>query len=268
MASVNDNLNLTSPRVPSTGRPVGPTQPSGLPQPLTSPVVAPHRPDVRQDEALIAARPQTEAEQMSAVLQAVRAAQGKDPDVAPVSKATDKAEAQETRQGKAIADAVGLADGVREGVRLATSADDLARLPVVGKAVQAGTRTGRVLTALAESKAGQAIANAMSQNKVLAPAARFLGRIAPVAGVAVAGYDLYDATKTNQDPKASTTEKVLASTKAALSSVAGAAGVATLALAPTGVGAAIAGVVALGAGLLSLGVDLWLGQVRKDRKGS
>ncbi|MNE91352.1 hypothetical protein D3C80_1889540 [compost metagenome] len=46
------------------------------------------------------------------------------------------------------------------------------------------------------------------------------------------------------------------------------AGVATLALAPTGIGAAIAGGVALGAGLLSLGVDLFLGKVRKDRQAA
>ncbi|MNU08179.1 hypothetical protein D3C72_2541050 [compost metagenome] len=41
---------------------------------------------------------------------------------------------------------------------------------------------------------------------------------------------------------------------------------ATLVLAPTGVGAAVAGGIALGAGLLSLGVDLVLGKVRDDRK--
>jgi hypothetical protein len=269
MASVNENLNPQ--RTASTGRSAAApgsnaagsaaagSNPAGS-KPATLPPAAP-KPKTPTDKALIAARPQTDAERQQTILKAVKAAQAQ-----PVAEARPKAE-DEGSTAKKIADGIGLMDGIKEGARIATSSDELARLPGIGKAVQGGTRLGKFFTAIAESKAGKAIATAFQQNKVLAPATRFLGRIAPFAGVAVAGYDIYSATKVNQDPKASTTEKVLANTKAALSGIAGVAGMATLALAPTGIGAAIAGGVALGAGLLSLGADLWLGKLQKDRKG-
>lgn len=263
MASVNENVNPS--RAASAGRPplapgaAAGNAPAGEP-PALAPTVAP-KPKTPTDKALIAARPQTETERQQTILQAVKAAQ-----VAEGKPAGKKAEEDDSRTAKKIADGIGLMDGIKEGTRIATSSDEIARLPGIGKAVQNGSRFGKLFSSLAESKAGQAIALAFKQNKVLAPAVRFLGRIAPFAGAAVAGYDIYDATKTNNDPKASKTEKVLATTKAALSSVAGVAGLATLALAPTGVGAAIAGGIALGAGLLSLGADLMLGKVRKDRE--
>ncbi len=268
MASVNENLNTS--RKASAGRPAaapGSAAASSTAagsaagsKPAVSPPAAP-KPKTPTDKALIAARPQTEAERQQTILQAVRAAQGQ--------PATEEKKAEdEGSTAKKIADGIGLMDGIKEGARIATSSDELARLPGIGKAVQGGTRLGKFFTAIAESKAGKAIATAFQHNKVLAPATRFLGRIAPFAGVAVAGYDIYSATKVNQDPKASTTEKVLANTKAALSGIAGVAGVATLALAPTGIGAAIAGGIALGAGLLSLGADLWLGKLQKDRKAA
>lgn len=255
MATVNENLNPQRPT--TTGRPAGAAAgtPAGA-SPAGKPPAA--KPKTPTDTALIAARPQSEAERQQSVLQAVRAAQGQSAEAPPKE--------DEGSTAKKIADGIGLADGLREGARIATSSDEIARLPVLGRAVQGGTRFGRFFSALTDSKVAKALATAMKEHKVLAPAARFLGRIAPFAGLAVAGYDVYDATKTQKDPKASTTEKVLATTKAALSGIAGVAGMATLALAPTGIGAAIAGGIALGAGLLSLGADLWLGKVRKDRK--
>ncbi|MNR75288.1 hypothetical protein D3C72_59180 [compost metagenome] len=270
MASVNDNL--------STQRSSGASRPAAAPgaaagaaagstPPASSTTTPAVRPRTPTDKALIAARPQSEAERQNAMLQAVRAAQGK---AEAPAKASEKAPAKEedSRTAKVIADGIGVADGIREGARIATNADELARLPGIGRAMQNGSRFGKFFAAIAESKLGKAISTALQHNKVLAPAARFLGRIAPFAGLAVAGYDIYDATKTHKDPKASSTERFLASTKAALSGISGVAGVATLALAPTGIGAAIAGGVALGAGLLSLGVDLFLGKLRKDRQAA
>lgn len=261
MASVNDNLN--TPRAASANRTAGASGAAGAaggPSAGASTATPPARPRTPTDKALIAARPQTEGERQQTILQAVKAAQGE--------TAAPKGEEEDARTVKKIADGIGMVDGIREGTRIATSVDDLARLPGVGRAVQNGSRFGKFFTAIAESKLGRMIATAFENNKVLAPVSRFLGRIAPFAGVAVAGYDIYDATKTHKDPKATTTEKVLASTKAALSGIAGVAGVATLALAPTGIGAAIAGGVALGAGLLSLGVDLFLGKARKEREAA
>lgn len=266
--AVNDNLNTQRPAVgrPGVGggtspvtRPGAPVAPQSPPQPQAPGQGSPHRITARPDQALIAIRPQNEADKQRDVLAAVRAAQGYPPE-AP------KPAEDEAPTAKKVADAVGIADGVREGTRIATNADELARLPMVGKAVGGGSRIGRFFSRIAQSKAGQAIALAMKEHRLIAPAARFLGRVAPIAGMAVAGYDIYDANKTLKDPKASTTEKVLSSAKATLSGIAGTAGVATLALAPTGVGAAIAGGIAIGAGLLSLGADLWLGKVRKDRQ--
>lgn len=279
MATVNDKTKVSTARGPSPARPLGPSQNVPKPPAAPQPPVGPRPPAVRQDEKLIAARPQTDIERQKAILEAVRAAQAAaSQDVAPEKSVSDKPVADkpvadkpepEVSNGapktKVVADAVGLADGVRESMRIATSADELARLPGVGKAVQSGSRLGRIFDAIPESKVGKAIATAMQHNKVLAPASRFLGRIAPLAGVVVAGFDIHSAVKVNQDPKASTKEKVLANAKAGLSAVAGAAGVAALALAPTGIGAAIAGGIALGAGLLSLGADLWLGHAKKER---
>jgi len=260
MASVNENVN--SQRSTSVNRQAGAAgagRAAGAP-PADAPKTPAVKPRTPTDQALIAARPQTEAERQQTVLQAVKAAQAAE--AAPA----DKAQEGETPTGKKIADNIGLVDAVKEGTRIATSSDEIARLPGIGKAVQSGSRFGKFFSAIAESRAGQAIALAFKNNKVLAPAVRFLGRVAPIAGVAVAAYDINDAAKTAKDPKASTAEKVLSGTKAVLSGIAGAAGVATLALAPTGVGAAIAGGIALGAGLLSLGVDLVLGGVRNRRE--
>jgi hypothetical protein len=264
MASVNENLNPS--RAASTARPTGAaagSMPAGNPPAGDSQAAPAPKPKTPTDKALIAARPQSETERQQTMLKAVKAAQA-----AEAAPAGAKEEEFDPAAVKKVADGIGLMDGIKEGTRIATSSDEIARLPGIGKAVQNGSRLGKLFSSISESKVGQAIALAFKQNKVLAPAVRFLGRIAPFAGAAVAGYDIYDATKTNNDPKASKTEKVLANTKAALSSVAGVAGLATLALAPTGVGAAIAGGVALGAGLISLGVDLVLGKVRKDREES
>lgn len=274
--AVNDNLNTQRPASGgrraasgSTGAPTGPTAPATraparAPQaPSPAPEGTPHRVAPRPDEALLAIRPSTEAERHQDVLARVRAAQGQ-PLEAQNAEAP-AAQEDETPTAKKIADGIGLVDGVREGARIATNADELAQLPGVGRTVQGGSRLGRFFSRIADSRAGQAVSLALKEHRVIAPTARFLGRIAPFAGLAVAGYDLYDADKTNRDPKASTTERALSTTKAVLSSIAGVAGVATLALAPTGVGAAIAGGVAIGAGLLTLGLDLWLGRVRKDK---
>ncbi len=263
MASVNENLN--SQRSTSVNRQAGAAAAgrASAGSPPADATQAAAKPKTPTDKALIAARPQTEAERQQTVLQAVKAAQAGAG--APADKASKE---DETPTGKKIADNIGFVDAVKEGTKIATSSDEIARLPGIGKVVQSGSRFGKFFASIAESKAGKAISLALKEHKVLAPAVRFLGRVAPIAGVAVAAYDINDAVKTSKDPKASTAEKALSTTKAALSGIAGVAGVATLVLAPTGIGAAIAGGIALGAGLLSLGADLVLGRVRKNREES
>lgn len=205
------------------------------------------------DRQLIGSRPLTDDQRLQAAIAAARKAQAaQQPEEKPTTKA--------------VAEVVGVADGVREGVRIGSSVDDLRSLPVVGKLVQGESRIGAGLSWLARSQVGQTISTALQTHRFVAPMARGLGRIAPFAGVVIAGFDIRDALKTQQDPKASGLEKGLAATKGVLSSISGAAGLAALALAPTGVGAAIAGGVALGAGLLSTGADLWLGKLRDDRQ--
>lgn len=220
--------------------------------------------EVKGDERTIKARPQTEQERQQSVLKAVQTAQAAQSasQTAPPSKdGKDDASA-----AKNVADAIGVADGVREGVRISSSVDELRNLPVIGKLVQNESRIGNFLSSLARSHVGSWASNLLQTNRFVAPVMRGLGRIAPFAGAVVAGFDIYGAVKTVNDPKASRLEKGLAITKGVFSGISGVAGMAALVLAPTGVGAAIAGGIALGAGLLSTGVDLWLGHVKKERK--
>lgn len=254
MAGIDNNIGRTNrlqqnvPTRPGAGKP--PEEPPSAPRLAAAP-----------DRQSVGSRPLTEEQRQEAAVAAVKQAQA----AKPAEKPTE-AKPEEKPTGKAVAEVVSVADGVREGVRVGSSVDDLRALPVVGKAIQGESRIGSALSWLARSNIGQTVANALKTHRFIAPAARFLGRIAPVAGAVIAGFDIRDALKTQKDPKASGLEKGLAATKGVLSTISGVAGLATLALAPTGVGAVIAGGIALGAGLLSTGADLWLGKLRNDRK--
>lgn len=250
MAGIDNNIGRTNrlqqnvPTRPGAGKP--PEEPPSVPKLTAAP-----------DRQNVGSRPLTEEQRQEAAVAAVKEAQA----AKPADQPTD-----EKPTSKAVAEVVGLADGVREGVRMGSSVDDLRALPIVGKAVQGESRIGNALSWLARSQVGQTVANALKTHRFIAPAARFLGRIAPVAGAVIAGFDIRDALKTQKDPKASGLEKGLAATKGILSTVSAVAGIATLVLAPTGVGAAIAGGIALATGLVSTGADLWLGKLRNDRK--
>lgn len=252
MASIDNNVGRTH-RL----RPNLPTQ-GGTGAPLAEPPSDP-KPKANSDERTIVARPQTEQERQQAVLQAAKAAQAAQTGTLP--KKDD-----EPPTAKAIADAVSVADGVREGVRIGSNMDELRNLPVLGKLVQGESRIGSLLTSLARSHVGESVATLLQSNRYIAPVARGLGRIAPFAGAVVAGFDIHGAVKTVNDPKAGGLEKGLAVAKGALSAISGVAGLAALVLAPTGIGAAIAGGIALASGVLSTGVDVWLGHVKDQRK--
>ncbi|MBM3268784.1 MAG: hypothetical protein FJZ01_14180 [Candidatus Sericytochromatia bacterium] len=84
---------------------------------------------------------------------------------------------------------------------------------------------------------------------------RVAGRVAPFIAAGFAFFDLRTAYRTQNDPQAGDLRKTLKWLKAGLSTVSAGAGFATLALAPTGVGAVVAGAVALVAGLAAMGLD-------------
>ncbi|HEY9900405.1 MAG TPA: hypothetical protein V6D00_14615 [Pantanalinema sp.] len=239
------------------GRPTGPIKPRT--QTLESPHEGP-RPEPalrpRTDRLNVATRPTSDQDRLKAAVAAAQAAGAEKP----------KAKADDTPVAKTVADAVGAADGVKEGLKIASKVDELEQLPVLGRLMRSGGRMSQIGGYLARSRAGVAVAHAMEHGRYVAPMVKGLGRVAPVAGVVVAGFDIADAVKTNQDPKATGTEKVLANVKAGLSALSAGAGTAALFLAPTGVGGAVAGGIALGAGLLSMGADLALGKIRDDRK--
>jgi len=259
MATIEDNVgrsNRLQPMLPPRG-PVG--------APASDPPKDP-KVEAKQDESTIVARPQTEQERQQAVLKAVQAAQSGQTAKKPDAAAPNDATQQDPTPVKNVADAIGVADGVREGVRIGSSVDELKQLPVLGKLVQNEHRLGKFASFLARSHVGSWLSNLMQNHRVVAPVMRGLGRIAPFAGAVVAGFDIYGAVKTANDPKAGQLEKGLAIAKGVFSGISGVAGMAAVFLAPTGIGAAIAGGIALGAGLLSTGADLWLGHEQKQRK--
>ncbi len=252
MAAIDDNVGRAhrlQPNLPPKGG-------AGKP-----PEDSPKEPklEAKSDERRIGTRPPTEQERQQAALAAVRAAQAGKP--AEAAKKDD-----DTPAAKSVADAIGMADGVREGVRIGSNMDELRTLPVLGRVVQGESRIGQLVSSLARSNMGQSLSALLQNHKYIAPLARGLGRIAPFAGAAIAGFDIYSAVKTVNDPKATKGEKGLSIAKSVFSSISGVAGLAALALAPTGVGAVIAGGVALGAGLISTGLDLWLGHVKRQNK--
>lgn len=254
MATIDDNVGRShrlQPNLPPKG---------GAGKPPQDPPKEPKL-ETKSDERKITARPQSEQERQTAALAAVKAAQA-----GPGTSSTKKKDEEDGPPAKTVADAIGVADGVREGVRIGSNMDELRNLPILGKMVQGESHIGRLLTSLARSNMGQTLSNVLQNHKYIAPVARGLGRIAPFAGAAIAGFDIYSAVKTVNDPKATKGEKGLAITKSVFSSISGVAGLAALALAPTGVGAVIAGGIALGAGLISTGLDLWLGHVKRQRK--
>lgn len=253
MATIEDNVGRSHRLQPNLPPKAGAGKPPAEP---------PKEPKLKAtaDERRIVARPQTDEERQQAALKAVQAAQGAGKAGAPAK------EEEEAPPAKAVADAIGVADGVREGVRVGSNMDELRNLPILGKMIQGESRIGQLLTSLARSNMGQSVAGVLQNHKYIAPVMRGLGRIAPFAGAAVAGFDIYGAVKTVNDPKATKGEKGLAISKSVFSTISGVAGLAALALAPTGVGAVIAGGIALGAGVISTGLDIWLGQVKKKRE--
>lgn len=239
------------------GRSTGPMKPrtATLDSPPEAPKAeGPAKP--KTDRLSVAHRPTSEQDRLKAAVAAAQAA--------GTGKAKEKEEDKPV--AKTVADAVGAVDGLKEGVKIASSVDELEKLPMLGRMMRSGSRLGNIGGALARSRTGQVVAHALENGKYVAPLVKGLGRIAPVAGAVVAGFDIADAVKTNKDPKAGTTEKVLSNAKAALSALSAGAGAAALFLAPTGIGGAIAGGIALGAGLLSMAADFALGKVRDDRK--
>ncbi|MBO9541218.1 hypothetical protein J7643_11570 [bacterium] len=252
------------------GRPTGPIKPRTLT--LDSPPEAPKSEAAakpKTDRLKVENRPTSDQDRLKAAVAAAQAAGAAAPAAnGGKAKAAEAAKPKEEDKpvSKTVADAVGAVDGLKEGVKIASNIDELEKLPLLGRLMQRGGRAGSIGGFFARSRAGAAIAHAMENGKYVAPMVKGLGRVAPIAGAVVAGFDIADAVKTNKDPKASGTEKVLANAKAGLSALSAAAGTAALFLAPTGIGGAIAGGIALGAGLLSMGADLMLGKVRNDRK--
>lgn len=249
MATIEDNVGRPHRLHPNLAPKAGAGKPEA--EPPKEPKL-----EARSDERRIAVRPQSEEERQQAVVAAAKAAQ---------AGPADKKE-EDPATAKVVADAVGVADGVREGVRVSSNMDELRNLPILGKMIQGESRIGQFLSSVARSNVGQSLSHLLQNHRYIAPAMRGLGRIAPFAGAVVAGFDIYGAVKTVKDPKAGKGEKALAITKSVFSAISGVAGLAALALAPTGVGAAIAGGIALGAGILSTGLDFWLGSVKKKRE--
>lgn len=288
MSKIQDNRTVPT-ATPAPAAP--PARPAATPAPAPRDASGERR--SRTDSALVAARPESIADQQRRLVDAVRARQEQDqratengerpagdgPSFTPPRPAADEALPDLTQSTpKKVLDGVLAGDGARQGVRIATNLDELGQLPVVGRALAAADRAadvggaltiggrlfeqaGKLLRAVPQSGVGQLV-----QRVVSSPAGKLLGRAAPFLGAGVAVLDGYDAVRTARNPRATATEKNLATTKAVLSGISGTAGVVALALAPTGVGAAVAGGIALGAGLAAVGVDFFLSRERASKK--
>ncbi len=229
----------------------------------------------------MAARPEPVADQQRRLVEAVKARQAQgEAAIERGDASAGEAHLPDLTQStpKKVLDGVLASDGARTGARIATNLDELGQLPVVGRALAAADRAadvggaltiggrlfeqaGKLVRAVPNSGAGQLI-----QRVVSSPFGKLLGRAAPGFGVGVAMLDGYDAVRTSRNPRATSTEKNLATTKAVLSGISGTAGVVAVVLAPTGVGAAVAGGIALGAGLAAAGVDFFLSRERASQK--
>ncbi|MEB3187732.1 MAG: hypothetical protein VKP72_09880 [bacterium] len=290
MSKIQDNPK-TSVSAPTTPSPA----PSRTPRESDEPArEAPPARRAGTDTALVAARPETIADQQRRLVDAVRARQlrdraaverGESPAGGPPSftppRPTPEGDLPDLTQStpKKVLDGVLAGDGARQGIRIATNLDELGQLPVLGRALAAADRAadvggaltiggrlfeqvGKLVRTMPNSGVGQ-----MVQRVVSSPAGKLLGRAAPFLGAGVAFLDGYDAVRTVRNPKATSTEKILATTKAVLSGISGTAGVVAVMLAPTGAGAAVAGGIALGAGLAAVGVDFFLSRERTSNKG-
>jgi hypothetical protein len=174
-----------------------------------------------------------------------------------------------------------LLDQARQALGLGAGAVNAGRtvagVPAIPETLQAGKGAAGILTTLPKiggfftnlfskiSNSGifQGIVRILSKGPVQM-AGRFLGRIAPFLGVGLAAFDIRDAYRAAVNPNVSGTRKWLLGAKAAASSIAAGAGVATLVLAPTGVGALVAGAVALVAGLAAIGLDFAASRFAKE----
>jgi hypothetical protein len=289
MSKIQDNPK-TSVSAPTSAPPAPPRPPREADEPARE--VPPAR-RAGTDTSLVAARPEAIADQQRRLVEAVRAKQANDRRAAeggepapagaatftpPRPAATEDLPDMTTSPSKKVLDGVMMGDGAREGVRIVSSLDELNNLPVVGRAVSAAERAaeaghavglgGRLLEGAGKlfrwfptSPVGQVV-----QRVVTSAAGRTVARLAPGVGVAIAGFDAYDAIRTSRNPRATGTEKTLATTKAILSGISGAAGVAAVALAPTGAGGAVAGGIALVAGLSAAGIDFFLSRERASAR--
>lgn len=158
---------------------------------------------------------------------------------------------------KQTMDWVGYVDAGKEGAKfVANDLPDIVRTPpsVVSRLFNRLPALSNGLGRLASSRAATAVGRFLSSPAVK-PVVKGLGRVAPFAAVAVTGVDIYRTVKDVQDPTASTAKKAVSVAKSVTSTIASAAGVAAVFLAPTGVGAAVAGGISLVAGLLTFGLD-------------
>ena len=266
MARIQDKLQGgPTPSGSGAVRHATPVVPDRAPDPERRGAEAPLR---AGDETLVAIRAETSGERQTRLVEAVRSKTEPEGNLPDLTRAPPK---------KAL-DGVLMADGAREGVRIATSLDELQNIPAVGRAIAAagkasdGARgtdlvgralaeSGRLFRWLPSTPVGQVV-----QRVVTSSAGRAVARIAPGVGVGVAVFDSYDAMRTAQNPRARQTEKNLATAKATLSTISGIAGVTAAVLAPTGVGAGVAGAVALVTGLSAAGIDFFLSRERAARQ--
>ncbi|HBN10355.1 MAG TPA: hypothetical protein DD435_17505 [Cyanobacteria bacterium UBA8530] len=161
---------------------------------------------------------------------------------------------------KQVLDGVGTADNVKEGLKVASEINQIAQTPLAARMLSRLPSLSTWLTSVSNSSVVNSLTRVLGL-PIVKPALKGLGRVAPVAGVGVAAFDIYSTAKTVQDPKASTAKKVVSVTKSVMSSVGATAGVAALFLAPTGVGGAVAGGIALGAGVIAFGCDFAIGRM-------
>ncbi|HEY9764795.1 MAG TPA: hypothetical protein V6C82_00435 [Chroococcales cyanobacterium] len=235
--------------------PSPPTRPSFPPRP---PMAAPKvQPPIRADKTAVVPQPQSslpDGPVMRALTPREELEQKEHDQLAFDKNAADN------HIVKQILDGVGTADGVKEGLKTAAEIGQIAQTPLAARLLSRLPSLSTWLTSVSNSRVVNSLTRFLAM-PVVKPALKGLGRVAPIAGVGVAAFDIYSTGKTVQDPKASTAKKAVSITKSVMSSVGAVAGVAALFLAPTGVGAAIAGGIALGAGLIAFGCDFALGRM-------
>lgn len=228
--------------------------------------VVPEKPEMRETPAKPSTpkptykpvRPQTPPQVQQKPVARIEAAPADAVDVKKMHEQVEtEKKAANDHPAKQTMDWVGYVDAGKEGAKfVAEDLPDLVRTPpsVVSRLFNRLPALSNGLGRLANSRAATAVGRFLSSPTVK-PVVKGLGRVAPFAAAAVTGVDIYRTVKDLQDPTASTAKKALSVAKSVTSTVATAAGIAAVFLAPTGVGAAVAGGVSLVAGLLTFGLD-------------